>query len=144
MSKLCRQCGAKCCRYFCLEIDKPDTYQEFEDIRWFVAHKGVSVHVDEDGDWYLSVMAECRQLDADGLCTDYDNRPAICRRYSTDGCDHTQGDYEYQAEFRDPQDVEAFARKTLGDDEFVKARARLRKKLEPKPKKKTKKAKRKK
>ena len=29
MSKTCQVCGAKCCTYFCFQIDEPDTYSEF-------------------------------------------------------------------------------------------------------------------
>ena len=46
----CTRCGARCCNYFCFEIDEPDEFDEFENIRWFLCHEGVSVHID-DGDW---------------------------------------------------------------------------------------------
>ena len=47
MSKTCQECGAKCCRYFCFEIDEPDTYEEFENVRWYLCHEHVAVHVAE-------------------------------------------------------------------------------------------------
>ena len=131
---ICRKCGSKCCRYFCFEIDAPDDYDEFEDIRWYLCHEGVSVHVDEDGDWYISIANECAKLGVDGLCTIYEDRPLICRKYSTDGCDQTGGDYFYQEEFRTPEQLDAYARKTLGEKKYEKKKAKHRAKLEPKGK----------
>lgn len=132
MSKLCKECGAKCCQYFCFEIDEPDDCEEFEDVRWYLAHENVSVHIDEDGDWYISLANRCRYLGPDGRCADYDNRPLICRTYDMDGCDHTGGDYAYQEEFTAPEQIEAYAKKTLGEKSFTNARDKQRAKLEKK------------
>lgn len=130
MSELCQQCGAKCCRYFCFEIDKPESYEEFENIRWYLCHQGVSVHVDE-GDWYISIENICNNLNGDNQCKDYANRPLICRRYSSGGCDYTQGAYGYEQLFTRPEQLEAYARKTLGAKAFDKARDSARAELEP-------------
>ncbi|MFP4052523.1 MAG: YkgJ family cysteine cluster protein, partial [Phycisphaerae bacterium] len=65
MTDQCAKCNGKCCRYFCLQIDEPDTYEEFEDVRWYLCHEDVSVHIDDEGDWYLSVMNACCFLDQD-------------------------------------------------------------------------------
>ena len=143
MSLTCKECGAKCCRYFCFEIDEPDTYEEFEDIRWFLMHEGVTVHMDEDDDWYISIDNRCKMLGPDNRCKIYDDRPIICRRYDMSECDHSGGDYEYQVEFHTPEDVEAYARKTLGEKKFETAKARALAKIEKKHKKKTRKKKKK-
>lgn len=131
MSQMCQTCGAKCCTYFCFEIDTPESYDEFEDIRWYLCHEDVTVHIDEGG-WYLSVGNRCKMLAKDNLCTLYENRPLICRKYSTDNCEQTDGDFGYEELFETPEQLEAYALKTLGEAEFKKARARERKKLEPK------------
>ena len=144
MSEMCVACGAKCCQYFCFEIDEPDDYEEFEDIRWFLAHEGISVHIDEDGDWYISIANRCKKLGPDLRCTDYENRPLICRKYEQDNCDHTGGDYEYQEEFTEPEQLERYARKTLGPEKFEAERKKALAELSPKklsPKKKKAKAK---
>jgi len=131
MSQTCRKCGAKCCRYFCFEIDEPKAFDEFENVRWFVAHEGISVHVDEDDDWYIAISNECKFLDDEGLCTMYESRPLICRKYSTDGCDFTgDGDYGYKELFTEPAQVETYARKTLGEKKFEKQRAKALAELE--------------
>ena len=122
MSETCAQCGAKCCTYFCFEIDEPTDYDEFEDIRWFLMHHDVAVHVD-DGHWYIAIGNRCRMLGLGNECTAYETRPTICRKYDPATCDHTGGDYEYEEEFRSGEAIEAYARKTLGPAEFDSARA---------------------
>lgn len=121
MSDICKRCGAKCCRYFCFEIDEPETFEQFEDVRWFLCHEGVTVHIDE-GDWYIAIANRCRMLDENNRCTIYESRPMICRSYSTDNCDHTAGDYDYDEEFKTPEDIERYARKTLGDRAYERER----------------------
>ena len=123
MSKACRKCGAKCCTYFCFQIDKPTGYDEFEDVRWYLCHEGVSVHIDE-GDWYISIPNRCIMLRDDNTCRDYANRPLICRKYTRDNCDQTGGEYGYDALFEDPKSLEKYARKTLGKGAFERAKAK--------------------
>ncbi len=129
MSLTCRECGAKCCKYFCFEIDEPDDFEEFDDIRWYLCHKGVSVHIDE-GDWYISIANRCKMLEPDNGCRMYDDRPTICRKYDPADCDHSGGDYGYDEEFTKPEQIEAYARKILGEAKYERDRARMRTKLD--------------
>jgi len=129
MSKTCQECGAKCCKYFCFEIDEPDDYQEFEDVRWYLCHEGVTVHIDE-GDWFISIENRCKMLGPDNRCTIYEERPLICRKYDPSQCDFTGGDYGYDENFTTGEQLEAYARKILGDKEFDKARQKERDKLD--------------
>ncbi len=126
MANLCLKCDGRCCRYFAFEIDKPDTFEEFENIRWFIMHHGVTVHVDQ-GDWYIAIPVACRNIGPNNLCTIYEDRPLICRTYSNANCDAHAGTYEYEAELKTPEDVEAYARKILGDAKYEAARTRARK-----------------
>jgi len=118
---MCRECGGKCCQYFCFQIDEPDSFEEFDDIRWFLLHENITVHIDE-GDWYISIANRCRALEEDGRCAIYDDRPLICRRYSMETCDFTGGDYGYEEHFQTPEDIEAYAKKVLGKKAFKRAR----------------------
>lgn len=84
---LCTYCTARCCRYFALPIDTPETFEDFEYIRWFLLHEQASIFVDE-GTWYLMVGTVCKHLLADNRCGIYHHRPKICREYSTDDCEY--------------------------------------------------------
>lgn len=125
----CVKCQAKCCQYFCFEIDAPDDYEQFEDIRWYLCHEGTRVHVDEDGDWYIQLANRCDKLTDDYRCSIYDDRPLICRSYSHENCEDTGEDYGYQHEFATPDQLDAYAIKTLGkatyEKEMIKHRAKL-------------------
>ena len=146
MSEACQKCGAKCCTYFCFEIDEPDCYEEFEDVRWYLCHEDVTVHIDE-GDWFISIGNRCKMLSPGNLCIAYDDRPLICRRYEQENCDAIGGDYGYDEHFSTPEELEAYARRTLGEKAFDRAKKRHRAKYEArsaKSVKRTKKAKTKK
>lgn len=126
----CEKCKALCCRYFCFEIDEPDDYEEFEDIRWYLCHEGVSVHIDEDNDWYIQIENPCLKLDGKNRCAEYEDRPLICRTYSDENCEATGSDYGYLEEFKTPEQLDAYARKTLGDYAYEKDMIKHRAKLE--------------
>lgn len=126
MTTPCGKCNALCCRYFCFEIDEPDEYDDFEDIRWYLCHEGVSVHVDEDEDWYIQIENRCNQLDESNLCKIYEDRPLICRSYSGENCELTGSDYGYIEEFTTPEQLDEYARKTLGEEEYEKGMVKFR------------------
>ncbi|MDD4889044.1 MAG: YkgJ family cysteine cluster protein [Phycisphaerae bacterium] len=129
MHKQCLRCNARCCRYFCFQIGDPCTYEEFEQVRWYLAHSGISVHVDPDGGWWIFIENRCRCLEdtkAGPRCVAYANRPLICRRFSPDTCDFTCGPYDYEERFETADQLEAYARRVLGDKEFEAARAKAR------------------
>ena len=106
-SILCEHCAAACCRYLALPIDKPTSARDYDDIRWYLLHKGVSVFV-EDGDWYVQFQARCRALGSDNLCAAYETRPHICRQYMPDSCDYSGGSYSYDHLFTHPQQIEKY------------------------------------
>jgi Fe-S-cluster containining protein len=106
---LCEHCTALCCRYIALPIDTPRTSADFNDMRWFLLHEGVSVFV-EDGDWYISILTTCRHLQAGHRCGIYEERPRICRSYSTENCDYHSGDYGWQHHFTCPEHLDEYRR----------------------------------
>ena len=128
----CQKCHGKCCRYFAQPIETPEDWDDFDDIRWYLCHEHVSVFV-EDGDWYLNVDNKCRYLsEEDYRCQNYEMRPAICRKYDTDGCDLTGDDYGYELHFLDDKSMEEYMK--------IKFGAKVFDKLKPKKKKSKKKA----
>ena len=109
---LCDQCVALCCRYYAFSIDKPKTKRDFEDIRWFMMHEDTIVFV-EEGDWYVQVNRKCKALMPDNRCSIYENRPAICREYTTKGCDWHADEYDYDHLFTEPDQIQRFGKEYL-------------------------------
>ena len=106
---LCEQCTAACCHYIALPIDEPDTRRDFDDIRWYLMHEGVTVFV-EEGDWYIQFRTRCRNLQPDFKCGVYETRPAICREYKAKDCDYEGGDYTYDHLFTEPEQIATFSK----------------------------------
>ncbi len=111
---LCEHCLGMCCRYLALPIDTPEDRDDFDDIRWYLMHDGISVFVEED-EWYLYVAADCRHLQPDFLCSAYRTRPRICREYSTENCDYHSGDYGWEQHFTCPQHLDEYVQKRFAD-----------------------------
>jgi len=96
---LCEKCTGLCCRYFALPIETPEDREDYDDIRWYLCHKDVTVFV-EDGDWYINIKNKCRHLsEKDYKCKIYETRPRLCRGYTTDNCDFSEGEYDYSLHF---------------------------------------------
>ena len=102
----CALCTGLCCRYVALEIDKPETKKDFDDIRWYVAHRGVSVFVDR-GRWYIEFRSKCKYLTDDYKCAIYEKRPTICRRHSTENCEFGGGP-DHDMLFKTPEQIEEY------------------------------------
>jgi uncharacterized protein len=111
-ANLCAHCSAKCCRYFALPIDTPETWTEFEYIRWFLLHERATVFT-EEGTWYLMVHSRCKHLRRDRLCDIYARRPAICRQYKTSNCEYDDT-WIYERYLETPEQVEEYAEAVLG------------------------------
>ena len=104
---LCDKCTGLCCRYFALPIETPENREDYDDIRWYLCHEGVTVFV-EDGDWYVNVKNKCRNLNEKNRCAIYTRRPKLCRDYSEEGCDFTEGEYDYTLHFTDDKQMEEY------------------------------------
>jgi Fe-S-cluster containining protein len=118
---LCDQCAGLCCRYFVLEIDKPETRRQFDDVRWYLVHEGTFVFI-EKKKWYLGVYARCKHLQQDNRCGIYDKRPRICREYSTESCDYHGGDYDWEILFSSAEQLEKYADEWLAKQRLKKRR----------------------
>ena len=108
---LCEHCTAKCCRYFALPIDTPETREDYDFIRWYLMHGRASVFV-EDDTWYLTIHADCQHLQDDNRCGIYDERPQICRDYSTVDCEFDD-DECYEKLFETAEQIWEYAEAVL-------------------------------
>ena len=104
---LCQYCTAKCCQYFALPIETPVTRQDFDYLRWYLIHGKVSLFVDGET-WFLMVHNVCDHLQDDYRCGIYDDRPQICRTYTTDDCEF-DGDGLYDMLFECAEQIAEFS-----------------------------------
>ena len=108
---LCEYCTAKCCRYFALPIDTPETRDDYNHIRWYMMHGNVSFFV-EDETWFLVVHADCKHILPDNRCGIYEDRPGICRKYTTANCEYDD-DSTYEKFFETPEQLWEYAEAVL-------------------------------
>lgn len=104
---LCAHCTALCCRYFSVPIETPTTRKEFDNLRWFMLHGRVTIYV-ESGTWYLCVYSDCQHLLPDNRCGIYDDRPQICREYSTNKCEYDDSGL-HERLFETPEQIAEYA-----------------------------------
>lgn len=111
--KSCEGCGAKCCKYVSIELDIPEELDDFENIRWYVAHKNISVYVEEDGFWYVEFRTPCEYLDGE-KCSIHEKfttgkikRPEICKEFNVEQCPQFN-DYEELYTFNTMKDVDDY------------------------------------
>lgn len=110
---LCEHCAAACCRYLAIPLDKPKSRRDYDDIRWYLMHDGISVFV-EDGDWFIQFQTRCKNLGEDNRCQVYDMRPEICREYEPGDCDYGGGEYGYDHLFTHARQIEDFYQRKTG------------------------------
>jgi len=108
---LCSYCTARCCRYFAMAIDAPKTWEQFDNMRWYMMHGPYSIFVD-GASWFLLIPGDCQHLQADNRCGAYDTRPEICREYSTDNCEFGN-DGVYDQYFETPEQLWEYAHAIL-------------------------------
>ena len=118
----CERCTGLCCRYFALPIETPETKEDYDDIRWYLCHKDITVFV-EEGDWYLNVKNKCRHLTEKGhRCDIYEKRPGICRKYKHGDCDFVEGEYDYELHFTNDREMEEYIKIKFDNNVIEKPR----------------------
>ena len=130
---LCDKCTGLCCRYFALPIEEPEDWEDYDDIRWYLCHKGITVFV-EDGEWYINIKNKCRHLNSEYKCDIYNKRPRICRQYTTKDCDMVDGEYDYELHFTNDKQMEEYMNIKFGNN--VTEKRKNKKKSRRKKKKK--------
>jgi Fe-S-cluster containining protein len=124
----CGKCIGLCCRYFALPIDTPEDKGDYDDIKWFLCHKNITVFV-EDDDWYINIKNKCKYLsEKDYCCKIYNKRPRICRKYSHKDCDFIEGEYDYELHFTNEKQMEEYIKIKFGNNVTEKQKAKKKKK----------------
>lgn len=112
-TSLCEKCVALCCRYFALPLDNPEDVEDYDNIRWYLIHENVVVFV-ENGQWFIGVLSRCKHLMPDNRCGIYEERPRICRKYTTDNCEYHGAEYDYEHLFTSGDQLRTYAEEKLG------------------------------
>jgi Fe-S-cluster containining protein len=99
----CNSCG-ECCRYVAVEIDRPTTPRDYDQIHWYVTHRGVAVYVDWEGDWYLEFETVCDHLTPAATCGVYRDRPELCAEFSWETCEKSTGEPGHRVRFTQPSE----------------------------------------
>ena len=84
----CKKCS-DCCCHIAAEIDPPDNIEQYKNFLDYLKLDDVKIYLDDEESWCILIEHKCTWLGSDGLCTDYLNRPTICREYSSENCTHT-------------------------------------------------------
>ena len=100
---LCHGCSL-CCEYVAVDIDKPETKTDCDDIIWLLLHKNVWVYIDDKNDWYVQFNTPCEKLTENKLCGIYENRPNVCRKHTQDECERYGKGSPYKKIFRKKED----------------------------------------
>jgi Fe-S-cluster containining protein len=125
---LCDRCTGLCCRYFALPIETPEDGEDYDDIRWYLCHKDITVFV-EDGDWYINIKNRCRHLsEKDYQCRIYNKRPKICRDYTIKDCDLVEGEYDYELHFTSDKQMEEYIKIKFGSNVSQKPKKKKKRK----------------
>lgn len=103
----CEGCS-HCCHYIAIEINKPTSKRDYDNLFWYLLHDGVSVYIGWDGLWFVQFDTTCRALTADERCGIYENRPQICREYAIENCVRHNADPPEQFLFLQPEDLERY------------------------------------
>lgn len=82
----CEECKGACCREVSVEMDAPKSIEDWDLIRWMVAHENVAVFMDHEGDWLVEFKTKCSKLSSENRCTIYKVRPKLCSDYPLDDC----------------------------------------------------------
>ncbi|MFP4416859.1 MAG: YkgJ family cysteine cluster protein [Chitinispirillaceae bacterium] len=109
----CVHCEAACCRHVTLPIEKPTCKRDYDNIRWYLMHKDVTVMVDHWNEWLISFKTICEKLNDSHRCIDYDNRPNVCRKYPEDDqyCEYETDDPVYKILFTNAHEFESYLEK---------------------------------
>ncbi len=109
----CNGCNGDCCREICVEIDEPKKVEDWDIIRWMVAHENISVYVDDEDDWLVEVKTNCSKLDPNSKCKIYNKRPLVCKNHDPSTCVKNAEDDGEKLRFNTLDEVEAHIEKVI-------------------------------
>ncbi len=106
--KSCQGCPALCCRYVSLEIDKPNTPEDWDNIRWYLLHENIIVYIDHENDWMIEFKTKCKKLGPDNRCQIHKSKPHICNEFKAEECEHHNNASPYKIKFESVEELEMY------------------------------------
>ena len=101
----CDKCDGECCKNIAIQIENPETKEDFEDLKWYLYHEGLIVYIDNEDDWLVQIPIKCKFLEK-GKCMIYDKRPPICKNSEVSNCE--KNIKEAKIIFKNDEDVENY------------------------------------
>jgi Fe-S-cluster containining protein len=106
----CAGCG-QCCRTVRIDIPEPETYEDFEDLKWYIYHEGLSLFIDPEGDWTVEIATRCKNLDENNACRIYEKRPPICSGFNPSECMvHAKERWKNIRDFKTTEDIDQYVK----------------------------------
>ncbi len=110
----CEECpDSTCCRDVTVEIDEPDSLEDWDEFRWMVAHKNVAVYKDDEDDWVVEFKTPCENLEEDGKCKVYYKRPRTCSKHSPETCVRNGEEDAEEIRFDTMEQVEEYVKEKV-------------------------------
>jgi len=103
----CRVCRGRCCTYVVVQIPRPRSKVELDEVRWWLAHRNVEVYI-ADRQWHVQFYTPCRHLTGGGRCRIYPRRYNVCRDHDAEDCEMSGSAYPDDASFRSPEEFDAY------------------------------------
>ena len=127
----CNECG-QCCTYIAVEIDNPSDFEDYDNMFWYLAHKGVSVYIDFDSDWFIEFETVCEHLSPSKTCGIYEERPHMCSSFSWDECEKNTQERAWKVRFTKPDELFAYIEKKRprNFERYIRDRDKMRRKRE--------------
>jgi len=125
----CAECG-HCCTYVSVEIDNPSVFKDYDNIYWYLTHRGVSVYICWEGDWFIEFETVCEHLSEARTCGIYEDRPGICSEFSWDECEKTTNEPAWKHRFTKPDELIAFMKekRPRNYERYMKQREKMMRK----------------
>ncbi|MFH1440269.1 MAG: YkgJ family cysteine cluster protein [Candidatus Woesearchaeota archaeon] len=102
----CDRCKGQCCRTLAVQLDTPDSLEDYEDMFWYLYHQPCVVYIDMNDRWWIQLPTKCIKLDEKGRCTIYEKRPPVCRTSKVENCE--MNEEEVKIMFKDVNDFQAY------------------------------------
>lgn len=123
----CEECKGACCKDVAVEIDKPTNFEDYEDIKWLIAHENVVVYLDNESDWLVEFKTKCKFLDNKSRCKIYSDRYKVCEEHEPDSCVKNGHGKQHKIIFTDAKHVDKYMKKVGFYKKYAEEKKKMKK-----------------